>query len=76
MGRRARAYAESEADRAIAIGRYESVLSELQPRGVIVLEVVFWVVARRARLDARRATRWRPRVARPRAAAAGAWARR
>jgi colanic acid biosynthesis glycosyl transferase WcaI len=29
MGRRAREYAESEADRAIAIGRYESVLSEL-----------------------------------------------
>jgi putative colanic acid biosynthesis glycosyltransferase WcaI len=30
MGRRARAFAESEADRAIAIGRYEAVLSELQ----------------------------------------------
>jgi putative colanic acid biosynthesis glycosyltransferase WcaI len=30
MGKRARAYAESEADRAIAIGRYESVLSELR----------------------------------------------
>jgi hypothetical protein len=29
MGKRAREYAESEADRAIAIGRYESVLSEL-----------------------------------------------
>jgi putative colanic acid biosynthesis glycosyltransferase WcaI len=31
MGKRAREYAESEADRAIAIGRYEAVLSELQP---------------------------------------------
>jgi glycosyltransferase involved in cell wall biosynthesis len=30
MGRRARAYAESEADRSIAIERYESVLAELQ----------------------------------------------
>ena len=30
MGRRARAYAEEEADRAIAIGRYEAVLSELE----------------------------------------------
>jgi len=30
MGRRARAYAESEADRAIAIERYEAVLSELE----------------------------------------------
>ena len=30
MGKRARAFAESEADRAIAIGRYEAVLSELQ----------------------------------------------
>jgi glycosyltransferase involved in cell wall biosynthesis len=30
MGRRARAYAESEADRAIAIGRYNDVLHELQ----------------------------------------------
>jgi len=30
MGRRARAYAEEEADRAIAIGRYEAVLSELR----------------------------------------------
>jgi colanic acid biosynthesis glycosyl transferase WcaI len=29
MGKRAREYAESEADRAIAIGRYEAVLSEL-----------------------------------------------
>jgi len=29
MGRRARAYAESEADRTIAIARYETVLSEL-----------------------------------------------
>ena len=31
MGRRARAFAESEGDRAIAIGRYEAVLSELRP---------------------------------------------
>jgi glycosyltransferase involved in cell wall biosynthesis len=30
MGRRARAFAESEADRSIAIGRYEAVLSELR----------------------------------------------
>jgi colanic acid biosynthesis glycosyl transferase WcaI len=30
MGRRARAYAEQEADRTIAIERYESVLAELQ----------------------------------------------
>jgi glycosyltransferase involved in cell wall biosynthesis len=30
MGRRARAFAESEADRSIAIDRYEAVLSELQ----------------------------------------------
>jgi len=29
MGKRAREYAESEADRAIAIGRYEAVISEL-----------------------------------------------
>jgi putative colanic acid biosynthesis glycosyltransferase WcaI len=30
MGRRARAFAESEGDRAIAIGRYDAVLRELQ----------------------------------------------
>jgi glycosyltransferase involved in cell wall biosynthesis len=30
MGKRARAFAESEADRTIAIGRYEAVLAELQ----------------------------------------------
>ena len=54
MGRRARAYAEEEADRAIAIGRYEAVLSELEAaqrdrrRGRLLGR------ARRARLDARR----------------------
>ena len=31
MGRRARAFAETEGDRSIAIARYESVLQELQP---------------------------------------------
>ena len=59
-GRRARAFAEAEADRAIAIGRYEAVLLGAasgprdRRRGRLL------GVARRARLDARRAIRWRP----------------
>ena len=74
MGRRARAFAESEADRSIAIGRYRAVLAELsrrrdRPRGRLL------GVARRARLDARRATRsrlrWLARVAAPAASAGG-----
>jgi len=33
MGRRARAFAESESDRSIAMGRYREVLGELVGRG-------------------------------------------
>jgi putative colanic acid biosynthesis glycosyltransferase WcaI len=33
MGRRARAFAEAEADRSIAVGRYRAVLAELQEAG-------------------------------------------
>jgi glycosyltransferase involved in cell wall biosynthesis len=33
MGKRARAFAEAEADRSIAVGRYRAVLAELQEAG-------------------------------------------
>ena len=54
MGRRARAFAEAEADRAIAIGRYEAVLSRARARPRDRRRGRLLGRARRARLDARR----------------------
>ena len=47
-----------EADRSIAVARYRAVLEEVLRRSTRDRrQVLFWVVARRARLDARRAIR-------------------